>query len=206
MNNQFAVPFNQEAAMKAGGSDSLQDGGAYGVTIVSAKYISAKTGSQGMEFEIVTDSGQKAKFITIYYKKADGSIINSGYSTLCGIMFFLGLQGLSMQNAGADSFAPELAGAKVGMFLQKVLYTKNDGGEGYKFDIRAPFKADTLHTVREAQENKQPSAIQNWINSYQDKDDRKPMAQPANTGGFGAPANQPQPVNNFDSFGDDIQF
>jgi hypothetical protein len=199
MNNQFAVPFNQEAAMKAGGSDSLQEGGAYGVTIVSAKYISAKTGSQGMEFEVVTDSGQKAKFITIYYKKADGSIINGGYSTLCGIMFFLGLQGLSMKNAGADSFAPELAGAKVGMFLQKVLYTKGDGGEGYKFDIRAPFKADTLHTAREAQENKQPSAIQNWINSYQDKDDRKPMSQPASTGGFGAPVNQFDQSGGFDS-------
>jgi single-strand DNA-binding protein len=186
MSNQFAVPFNQEAAIKAGGSDFLQDGGAHTVTIISAEYIIAKTGSQGMEFEIKTDSGQSAKFITIYYKKADGAVINSGYSTLCGIMFFLGLQGLSMQNAGADSFAPELAGQKVGLFLQKVLYTKNAGGEGYKFDIRAPYKFDTLHTVREAQENKQPTAIQNWINSYQDKDERT--------------AQQPQsPSNSFDS-------
>lgn len=176
MTNQFAVPFNQEAAMKAGGSDSLQEGGAYGVTIISAKYISAKTGSQGVEFEVVTDSGQKAKFITIYYKKADGSIISGGYSTLCGIMYFLGLQGLSMQIAGADSFAPELANAKVGMFLQKVLYTKNDGGEGYKFDIRAPYKPDTLHTVKEAQEGSQPKTIKNWMDSYQDKDERKAQA------------------------------
>lgn len=172
MTNQFAVPFSQDAALKAGGGDFLQDGGAHTVTIISAKYISAKTGSQGMEFEIKTDSGQSAKFITIYYKKADGSIINGGYSTLCGIMFFLGLQGLSMQNAGADSFAPELAGQKVGLFLQKVLYTKNGGGDGYKFDIRAPYKFDSLHTVREAQDNKPATAIQNWINSYQDKDDR----------------------------------
>jgi hypothetical protein len=173
MTNQFAVPFNQDAALKAGGSDFLQEGGAHTVTITSAKYISAKTGSQGMEFEIKTDSGQSAKFITIYYKKADGSIINGGYSTLCGIMFFLGLQGLSMQNVGADSFAPELAGQKVGLFLQKVLYTKNGGGEGYKFDIRAPYKFDSLHTVREAQDNKPATAIQNWINSYQDKDERQ---------------------------------
>ena len=196
MNNQFAVPFNQESAMKAGGSDSLQEGGAYAVTIVSAKYISAKTGSQGMEFEVVTDSGQKAKFITIYYKKADGSVINGGYSTLCGIMFFLGLQGLSMQNAGADSFAPELADAKVGMFLQKVLYTKNDGGEGYKFDIRAPFNPDGFHTVKEASDKSEAKTIGNWSASYKDKDDRKPVAQqPANSfdnqnNGFGNHANQ----------------
>jgi single-strand DNA-binding protein len=190
MSNQFAVPFNQEAALKAGGSDFLQDGGAHTVTIISAKYISAKTGSQGMEFEIKTDSGQSAKFITIYYKKADGAVINSGYSTLCGIMFFLGLQGLSMHNAGADSFAPELAGQKVGLFLQKVLYTKNAGGEGYKFDIRAPYKFDTLHTVREAQENKQPTAIQNWINSYQDKDERTAQQSQAPSNSFDS-----QPTN-----------
>tara|TARA_R110000851_G_scaffold88070_2_gene192178 strand:+ start:1448 stop:2038 length:591 start_codon:yes stop_codon:yes gene_type:complete len=184
MTNQFAVPFDQNAALKAGGSDFLQEGGAHTVTIISAKYIVAKKGSHGMEFEIKTDSGQSAKFINIYYKKADGSIINGGYSTLCGIMFFLGLQGLSMQNAGADSFAPELAGQKVGLFLQKVLYTKNGGGDGYKFDIRAPYKFDTLHTVREAQENKQPTAIQNWINSYQDKDERTAQQSQAPSNSF----------------------
>lgn len=184
MTNQFAVPFDQNAALKAGGSDFLQEGGAYTVSITSAKYVTAKTGSQGMEFEIKTESGQSAKFITIYFKKADGTIINGGYSTLCGIMFFLGLQGLSMQNAGADSIAPELTNAKTGLFLQKVLYTKNDGGEGYKFDIRAPYKFDTLHTVREAQENKQATAVQNWINSYQDKDDRKAQQSQAPSNSF----------------------
>ena len=190
MTNQFAVPFDQNAALKAGGGDFLQEGGAYTVSITSAKYVTAKTGSQGMEFEIKTESGQSAKFITIYFKKADGTIINGGYSTLCGIMFFLGLQGLSMQNAGADSIAPELTNAKTGLFLQKVLYTKNDGGEGYKFDIRAPYKFDTLHTVREAQENKQATAVQNWINSYQDKDDRKAQQSQAPSNSF-----ESQPTN-----------
>ena len=178
MTNQFAVPFNQEAAMKAGGSDFISEGGAYPLTIISAKYIKAGSGSDGMEFEVKTEAGQTAKFINIYYKKSDGTIINSGYSTLCGIMYFLGLQGLSMQNAGENTIAPELTNAKVGMFLQKVLYTKKDQKDGFKFDLRAPFKPDTMHTVKEAQENKQPATIQNWLNSYQDKDDRTaPQAQ-----------------------------
>lgn len=181
MTNQFAVPFSQEAALKAGGSDFIQEGGAYPLTILVAKYIKAGSGSDGMEFEVKTESGQTAKFIKIYYKKADGTIINSGYSALCGIMYFLGLNGLTMQNAGADTIAPELTNTKVGMFLQKVLYSKNGGGEGYKFDLRAPYKGDSMHTVKEAQENQQPTAIQNWINSYQDKDERT-AGQPAAQG------------------------
>jgi len=186
MNNQFAVPFNQESAMKAGGGDFVNEGGAYTATITSAKYVVSKNkGTQGMEFEIKTDAGQTAKYITLYYKKADGSVVNSGYSALCGMMFFLGLQGLTVQNSGNDSFAPELAGKTVGLFLQKVLYTKGDGKDGYKFEIKAPYKQDTMHTVKEAQENKQPATVQNWINSYQDKDDRKSPQTSANPAAYG---------------------
>lgn len=191
MTNQFAVPFNQEAAMKAGGGDFVNEGGAYAVTITSAKYVVSKNkGTQGMEFEIKTDAGQTAKYITIYYKKADGTIVNSGYSALCGMMFFLGLQGLTVQASGADSFAPELTNAKVGMFLQKVLYSKNGGGEGYKFELRAPYKGDSMHTVKEAQDNKQPTAIQNWINSYQDKDERTAQSAQPHSNSF-----ESQPTN-----------
>jgi hypothetical protein len=201
MTNQFAVPFNQESALKAGGGDFIQEGGAYPVEILLAKYITAGTGSRGMEFEVKTDAGQTAKFITIYFQKNDGSTIPSGYSTLCGIMYFLGLQGLTMQQSGQDSFAPELAGRRVGLFLQKVLYTKNAGGDGYKFDIRAPFNPDGFHTVKEANDKVQAKTIQNWSNSYQDKDDRKTPQQPANTGGFGGYS------NSFDSFdSSDIPF
>lgn len=185
MNNTFAVPFNQEAALKAGGSDFINEGGAYALTITTAKYISAKTGSKGMEFEVKTDAGQTAKFLTIYYQKADGTTINGGYSTLCGIMHFLKLQGLSMQNAGDASIAPELSNKKVGMFLQKVLYTKNAGGDGYKFDIRAPYNPVTMCTVREEKDGKPATTISNWVNAYQDKDDRttgQPIAQPHSNG------------------------
>lgn len=189
MNNQFAVPFNQDAAIKAGGGDFINEGGAYAVTIISAKYVTAGTGSRGMEFEVKADSGQTAKFITIYFQKNDGTPINGGYSTLCGIMYFLGLQGLSMQQSGPDSFAPELTGKRVGLFLQKVLYTKNAGGDGYKFDIRAPFNPDGMHTVKEAESKSEAKTVQNWVNSYQDKDERKAQ-QPASSGGFGGSSNQ----------------
>ena len=86
---------------------------------------------------ITTDSGMKANFLTMYYQKADGSQIKSGTSCINAIMYFLGLQNLTAQPMGGDHFAPELAGKQVGLFLQKTLYTKNDGSDGYKFDMQA---------------------------------------------------------------------
>jgi hypothetical protein len=205
MNNQFAVQYNAEAAFKAGGGDFIQDGGAYVVEIICAKYVTAKTGSKGMEFEVKTESGQTAKFIKIYYEKTDGSVINGGYSTLCGIMHFLKLNGLSMQNAGDSSIAPELAGRKVGLFLQKSLYTKNDGAPGYSFEIRAPYNPVNMQTVREEQDQKPATAVNNWVNSYQDTDKRS--AQPAAQQGGGDFSQQQGGYDNsFGDFNDDLPF
>ena len=184
-NNQFAVQYNPEAALKAGGGDFIQDGGAYIVDIVCAKYITAKTKSKGMEFEVKTTSGQSAKFIKIYYEKADGSQIPSGYSVLCGIMHFLKLNGLTVQNAGDSSIAPELTNKRIGLTLQKNLYTKSDlSGEGYSFEIKAPYNPTDMKTVREEQEQKPAAAINNWVNSYKDVDKRttgQPVTQPSNS-------------------------
>lgn len=196
--NNVAFTFNQESAAKAGGGDFVQDGGAYVCTIDSAKFIKANSGSSGLELAITTDSGMKANFLTMYYQKADGSQIKSGTSCINAIMYFLGLQNLTAQPMGGDHFAPELAGKQVGLFLQKTLYTKNDGSDGYKFDIRAPFNPTNKLTAKEAMDNKPAQSIDNWVASYKDKDDRN--QQPVQNGGaFGA-----QPVNQFDQQGSDI--
>lgn len=192
MTNQFAVPFNQDAANKAGGDDFIQEGGAYIVTIEEAKCVTAKTGSFGIEFTIKSDAGQSAKYISIYYQKQDQSIINGGYSTLCGIMYFLGLAGLNFSQEGSETYCKELQGKKIGLFLEKRLYTKNDGKESYSFGIRAPFNPDASNklTVKEATDKSTPSSIDNWTASYKDKDERKTPQQPANTGDFGGHSNQ----------------
>ena len=45
---------------------------------------------------------------------------------------------------GIEWHCPALVGKKVGLFLQKVLYTKNDGGDGYKFEVRHVFQPGTV--------------------------------------------------------------
>lgn len=191
MTNVFS--YNEESAIRAGGSDFVSEGGAHVCTIEQAKWIKANSGSKGLELSVKTQNGQKANYLSMYFQKADGTEIKSGMSCINAIMFFLKLGNLSMQQqsmpSGVENICPELTGKTIGLFLQKVLYTKNNGGDGYRFDIRAPYNAADMRTVKEIKENKPAQTIQNWVNSYSDKDDR-------NQGGGSHDYGQP-PANQF---------
>lgn len=171
--NNFAFTYNQESAAKAGGMDL--NGGAYACTITAANYVTANTGSLGLELSVKADSGQEFNYLTMYYQKSQqngGEPIKSGTNCINAILYFLGLPGITSQQVGQGFVAPELIGKRIGLFLQKRLYTKSDGSDGYGFDIRAPFNPDTKHTAKEAMDNSAPQTIDGWVSSYADQDDR----------------------------------
>ncbi|SUB76463.1 Uncharacterised protein [Phocoenobacter uteri] len=72
--------------------------------------------------------------------------------------------------------APELTGKKVGLFLQKRLYTKGDGSDGYQFQIVCPFGYETGKTLAEYIENRPAERIDYLIAHTADKDDRNRQA------------------------------
>lgn len=185
------ILFNEDSAKKSGGSDFLQEGGAYICTIESAIYTKAGTGSHGIEFSIKTSEGLKANYITAYYAKDNNEPINSGQSLLNALMGFIGAAGLSFSNTTLDgaqvSIVPELMGKTIGLFLQKKLYTKNDGSEGYKFDIRCPFDAKTRQTFKERIASKTAESIDRMASSYKDIDDRKDQSSSAQNYDHSAP-------------------
>jgi len=187
MNNAI-ITYNQEEGLKAGGGNFISDGGAYIVKILEAKYAKAKTNTSGIEFSLESKDGQKANYITVYYVKADGEPVKGGMSMLNAMMGLVGANTITSANGrsqdGKDIFiCPEFTGKTIGMFLQKSLYTKSDGSDGYKFDIRVPFDPATSKTLREKIGNDQPKTIENMTNSYKDKDERTQQQQ-QNTGGF----------------------
>lgn len=171
------MKYDQEVGKKAGGSDSLSEGGAHICTITSAICVQAKTQTHGIEFEVVTDGGQKARYLTVYYLKADNTQVAGGQSMLNAMMGLTNNSGLSYAQANRDgesvNYIPELEGKKIGLFLQKKLYTKNDQSEGYSFEIKVPFNPVDGKTLREALDNKPAQTIERMSNSYKDKDERK---------------------------------
>lgn len=177
------MQYDQNEGMKAGGGDFITEGGPYICQITEAKYTTAKTGTMGIEFSIKTQEGLSARFITVYYQKGDGDIVKGGHSLIHALMGLLQIQGITTaQNQDGEQYCPELQGKKVGLFLQKKLYTKNDGSDGYKFEIAVPFNMADRRTLRELIDNKPAQTIERMQASYSDKDERGQNSQPAQQG------------------------
>lgn len=200
--------YNEESAMKAGGV--VRENGAYHGVITDAIYKRANSGSAGLELTLETQDGSEFKYLTLWYKKADNTEIKGGASMINAIMGIMGLQQLSEQQVGLDNNqkplyqAPEMIGKGIGFVLQKVLYTKNDGSDGYKFEIRLPFNPQTKQTLKEFKQNIAPAMVERIVSTLVDKDERNnqgAMPSPANNG-FNNQAPQQQPT----SFDDDIGF
>ncbi len=191
---QVVMSYNQELAAKAGGGEYLSQGGAYALEITEAKYVTAKTGSSGLEFSIKTDDGLKANYISVYYSKAPavkgqpGEPIAGGASILQAMMGVLRIDRITAAKDGEGWICPEFKNKKIGLFLQKKLTSKSDGSDSYGFEIKVPFSPVDKKTMREILSNSPAQTIDRMSANYKDFDERKPQqgnSQSTQTAGFG---------------------
>lgn len=186
------LTYNQDQAVKAGGGDYITEGGAYVVTITEAKYEKAKTGTDGLVFTVKTDDGLTAQYLRVFFAKAAavqgqaGEPIKGGVSMLNAMMGLTRVTAMTAVDRKDKGWhCPELEGKKMGLFLQKVIYTKNDGSQGYKFEIVVPFNPVDKKTMREVVENKPAQTIDRMLSSYKDKVESGNNAASANSGSSG---------------------
>ncbi|HCT3688832.1 TPA: hypothetical protein OTU24_002264 [Enterobacter hormaechei] len=179
MNQPMTFMWNNETAemaKKAGATGGISETGAYEGEIVSAVYTFGKDGSQSQALELSLDSnGLKANFLRINFLGKDGQQ-TFGMGLVSALMWVAQVkqaqpQQVQSQN-GIEWHCPALVGKKVGLFLQKVLYTKNDSGDGYKFEVRHVFQPGTRKTYAEHAENAPAEAIAALELSMKDKDER----------------------------------
>jgi hypothetical protein len=186
------LQYNQDSAAKAGGGEFLSQGGAYVVEITEAKFVTAKTGSAGIEFSIKTEDGLKANYISVYYAKAPatqgatGEPITGGQSVLNALMGILRESRMTAVKSGDAWVCPEFTGKKVGMFLQKKLTSKQTGEDSYGFELSVPFNPVDRKTMREIISNSPAQTIDRLAASYKDKDERKAKSDAINgsVGGY----------------------
>ena len=181
------MQYDQEAGVKAG-AGGVTESGAY-VGDLFAKLGVANTGTKFLEFTLKTDSGE-ARYLSAYYEKSDGTVINNGKNLINAVMGLLKLPGINEQAAfdaeGKDILmVPEFEGKRIGFVLQKVLYTKNDGSDGYKFEIKMPFSAVSRKTLKEALSSSDAITVDKMLETLKDKDDRTQSQAPGNPGGYG---------------------
>jgi len=184
MNQPMTFSWNTETAemaKKAGATGGISETGAYEGEITSAVYTFGKDGSQSQALEISLDSnGLKANYLRINFLGKDGQQ-TFGMGLVSALLWATQIKQAQPQEVqgtnGPEWHCPALVGKKVGLFLQKVLYTKNDGGDGYKFEVRHVFQAGTRKTYAEHSENLPAETIGVLETSMKDKDER------LNTGG-----------------------
>jgi len=172
MQNNVMFQFSQESAMSARESFGITESGAY-VGKLSAKYVQGSNGSKsaGIEFSLECDQG-KLNYLTAWYQKKDGTCNTTGYNLVNAMMGLLKLQTLTSKQVGEDWVCPEFEGKQIGLVVQKELFTKNDGSEGYKFEIVMPFSAQSRKTLKEAMANAPATAVDKMIPLLKTKDNR----------------------------------
>ena len=186
--------FNQQAAMSSRESFGITESGAY-VGKLSAKWVQGSNGSKsaGIEFSLECDQG-KLNYLTAWYQKKDGTCNDSGFNLVNAIMGLLKIQQLTSKQAGEDWVCPEFDGKQIGLVVQKELFTKNDGSEGYKFEIVMPFSAQSRKTLKEAMANAPATAVDKMIPLLKTKDNRsKSSGQHPATGGMATQGSDQMP-------------
>lgn len=166
--------YDQESALTSGASNYITEGGPYIGSISEAKYVFGKNGKQsaGLEFTLSTDNGE-AKYLSVWYQKADGTVNQYGYSLVQSMMGLCKLNTLSQQQKGEYSIAPEFTGKQIGLLLQKILTSKLDGSDSYKFEIKLAFLPQTRQTLKEALCREPAVVVDQWAASLTVKDERK---------------------------------
>lgn len=95
------IAFNKEEALKAGGTGGafIEGNTEQLVKITRAEFVqSKKSGTTGIEFDVVNADNQKAYF-TIWYQKADGTLIEGFHRQLLNLMAITGVQNLTPTQA-----------------------------------------------------------------------------------------------------------
>ena len=168
--------YDQSQGVSAGVSNYVSESGAYAGRILTAEWnVSSGKGTKGIEITFETSDGLKANYLSLWYEKADGTQL-SGAKMLNAIMGCTKVASLNSTSVnhpeGQKHFCPELANKSIGLILQKVLYTKNDNSDGYKFEIRIPFIPQNGKTLAEQLGNKDAVTVNNILKTLTDKDDR----------------------------------
>lgn len=198
--------FNAQAALDAGASNFLQEGGAYVAAIKEVKIQHGQNGSQAqsLEFTLETPEGA-ANWVRVNYQKRDGTISPFGYNLLCAMAALIGSRNGRPVKQGDDLELHHFQGQTVGLVLQKVLYTKQGGGDAYKFEILRAFDPATRKTWSEAKDPAKPeaSAIDRIVSTLTVKDDRQKQQTQQQATGQGHQGGYTQAPAAFD---DDIPF
>lgn len=185
MSDTVSYDFNADDAAKADNVASrIDQSGAYIGRFKSVNTMkSANKGTQGVHFEFDSPGGGSASF-DLWTKKEDGTSV-FGVNQLQAMQAVLGLKGLNSVTGRYEAFVdgkrqevmgqvfPTLQDRDIGLVLQKELYTKGDGKEGFRMNLFGVFHPVSRLTASEIKEGKTtPEKVEKMVRGLKTKDSR----------------------------------
>lgn len=176
--NAPVFQYNQQQAVdgSAGGGQYITESCVVRGFIEQAKWVTARSGSLGLELTFESETGQKANYLTIYYQKADGSVNSVGRDQIQALMGVTQAQQLTQAQKGSDMIAPELTNKPVQLALERENRIKSDGNEGFGFQIKCFMSAKTGQTVAERANNGAAKSAEYWTERFKNNPHGKPAA------------------------------
>ncbi|MHA3051116.1 hypothetical protein [Acinetobacter sp. ANC 4635] len=218
--------FNPESAKQADSSARIEEAGKYVGTIKHMEFITANSGTTGFEIEFETDNKESASF-SIWTEKSDGTGLG-GVHKINALLACVGVRGLTPTNAQLEKYdfdlkervmkncvvAPEMAGKRVGLLLQRENYQNNSGDWKFQMNFFSCFHAQSelmakeiidRKTTPEALPKSLASLMANPVTTRKSKNNNGGYQQ-NNGGGYGGGYNQNQNggfnQGGFDSYND----
>lgn len=172
--NQPLFTYDESAAVSAGLSNFIKESGAYVITIDEAKVVTSPNGAKFIEFSGESPDGHQIQYLSVCINKKDGTSNTYGVNMVQAIMGCASVGSISEKMLSASqTIVPEFSGKRIGLLLQKILRTKQDGSDTYNFEIRIPFYADTRQTIKEKIDGQPAKTVDIMLSTLKDKDERR---------------------------------
>lgn len=171
------------------GSQYLDESGAFVVTIEAARAVQSSKGGWGVELHFAAEDGRRPRFAPCLWTLSPAGERYFGHDLLDALLYCAGFaEGHSLRSGkvryrrfdreiGEEVQAlgegyPELAGRKVGLVLQRELYTTKTGKEGSRLSIVGAFDPVTRQTASEKKEGLAAQMLASRLARLKDKDSR----------------------------------
>lgn len=200
------------------GSQYLDETGAFVVTIEAARAVQSSKGGWGVELHFVAEDGRRPKYAPCLWTLSPAGERYFGHDLLDALLCCAGFaeghalkpgkvryrrfdRELGQEAETIGEGYPELSSKKVGLVLQRELYTTQSGKEGSRLSIVGAFDPVTRQTASEKKEGLEPQILASRLARLKDKDRRS-----AHTPTAAAAGADVAPASDFDDLADDVPF
>lgn len=220
----YAYDTTHAAAADSGGQGKfIDESGEYVGAITYARAVQSSKGGWGVELGFEADDGRRTKYpMTLWTLAVDGAR-QFGHDILDTILICAGMKPAMALKPGKVKYTvydfdlraevekegdgyPGLTGKRIGLLIQRELYTTKAGKDASRHSVYGAFDAETRQAASEKIENKPAAITDKRLAALKDRDSRTGGASFDN--GFSAPNPAPaaEPAGGFDDMPDNIPF